>query len=83
MTPRLPRPQWVDELHEKIDKLPTVLKLTAALAHEQQKRHRLESQRALLMEKVKELHRDLAARDARIFELEHIIVHTLKQKVTK
>ena len=83
MTPKLPRPSWVAELFDKIDQLPSVLKLTAAVTHERQRAHRLEGQREMLMEKAKELHRDLAARDARIYELEHIIVNTLKQSLPK
>jgi len=78
--PQLPRPEWVRDILEALLGLPEMIQVQRALAAEQENLRRIREQRDMLVNDLKNARVLLAEKNAKIAELEQVIITKLRNR---
>ena len=76
--PQLPRPEWAKEILEALLGIPEMIQVQRSLAAEQENLRRVREQRDMLVNELKNARMLIAEKNAKITELEQIIIGKLK-----
>jgi predicted DNA-binding protein (UPF0251 family) len=76
--PRLPRPDWVEELIAELRRIPHAVRLAKTVGAEQQKTQQMRESRAVLIEELKKAKDKITELENKVTEMEQLLIKHLQ-----
>jgi hypothetical protein len=78
LIPRLPRPEWVEEILAELRKIPDAVRMARTIGAEQQKTHQIRESRNVALEELRKAQTQIADLEKKIVDMEQILIKHLK-----